>query len=545
MSPFARATWQVAPADAPRATRVAEALRMDPLVGQWLVNRGVADAQEAIRFMSPGLSALSDPMALPDMERAMARIRRAIAARELIAVFGDSDADGITASVIVYEALVSVGGRVVAHVSNRIADGYGLPSALMPKLKRSGVALLILVDCGTNQAEDIRLLAQQGIDTIVLDHHVPMKSAAEPAALVNPHRGDGPGRGMCSAGLAVKFSQALFEGDSDRVGRMLDLAALGTLADCAPLVGDNRIFVSEGLPRVVNSRRPGLRRLCEFLKLTHPSADQMLGKLVPKLNAPGRLGDARPVWDLLTEGAQDIDQSVALVDEAHQTTKALSRQMTADAFDQASRLSFKDELVIVLSTRGWHPGLMGPLASQLMERYGRPAIMIAMGDQTGTGSGRSTSAFNLVEALSACHSSLVRYGGHPQACGLTIQSEQLAGFRDAINRHAASTLQRQQLVKMLAIDAEVRLADLTPGVGQAVERFKPFGSGNRKPTVVVRGVSFKQDGDAAWLVDGKTQRRIRGRVIGLRSDERYDVVVSPVWLGQEMALSVCDARLAP
>ena len=543
---LARSAWTLHPADPARASALADRVGVDPLVGQLLLNRGLREPAEAARFLDSSVSNLQDPLALPDMPRAIERLRRAADARETVVVFGDSDVDGVTASAIVSETLRAVGARVSVALADRLSDGYGFPARLITRLGRLGASLVVLVDCGTNQREETRELARQGIETIVIDHHVPMESLATPLALVNPHCGDGAGRGLCSAGLAVKLVQALYPDDADRLNRVMDLAALGTLADYAPLVGDNRIMVSEGLPRILETARPGLRRLCEAVGVTQPTPEQLLLRLVPRLNAAGRLGNARPVLKLLVEDREpEAERLARTLGEAHHITKTLSRQILVEAMEQANRISCKQELVMVVGRRGWHPGLMGPVASQLMERYGRPAIAIALGDRTGTGSGRAPALFNLVEALGACTRSVLAYGGHAQACGLTIPSTGLERLREDVNRHAEGSGSRRHLGHTRVIDLEARLAHVTLPVAQEIDRFKPFGSGNPKPTVLISQVQLESDKEGrGWLTDHAARLRLRGRLAGLRSQERYDVVVSSVMLEREVALSLCDARLA-
>ncbi|MBI3323045.1 MAG: hypothetical protein HYZ95_01115, partial [Candidatus Omnitrophica bacterium] len=337
-------------------------------------------------------------------------------------------------------------------------EGYGFPAALITRLKRLGVTLLILVDCGTNQQQEIRELARGGIATIVLDHHVPSASSAEPVALVNPYRGDGAGKELCSAGLALKLAQALWPDDPERIEPYLELAALGTLADCSPLVGDNRILVSEGTARLAATNRRGLARLCAHVRLTKATPEQILQRLVPRLNAAGRMGDAKSVWRLLVERTSSgVERFAGMLGEHHDRSKALSRRILAEAHELANRMSFTEQVVMVVGRQGWHPGLMGPVAAQLAGRFGRPAIAIAFGGRVGVGSGRSPSAFNLLEALRACEGMLLRYGGHPQACGLTIQATHLDGFRESINSHARASLAHRTLIPRLRVDAETSL----------------------------------------------------------------------------------------
>ncbi|MBI3323835.1 MAG: DHH family phosphoesterase, partial [Candidatus Omnitrophica bacterium] len=459
-----RSAWEVRPADPHRVGILAARCGCDPLIGQLLLNRGLSDPAEVQAFLTPTLDRLEDPFRLSEMDRAVLRIRRAITAQESMVIFGDSDVDGLTASAILVETLTSLGAKASARVSNRIADGYGFPAGLIPQLVRAGIALVIVVDCGTNQPDEIRQLAEQGIDTIVLDHHVPLERVAEPLALVNPHRDSGVGQELCSAGLAFNMVRALCPGETGRIDHALDLAALGTLADYAPLVGENRILVACGLERIWKTRRPGLQRLCEAVHVTAPTSEQILRRLVPRLNAVGRLGDAGVVCELLTASSTTaIDRLTAKLAEAHVTTKSLHRRILAEAHAQVDRIHFKDHAVMVIGRQGWHPGLMGPIAAQLVEQYARPTIAIALDEHVGVGSGRSPVGVNLLQALQACQGMLLRYGGHPQACGLMIKSRNMEQFRDQINQHVRDSLRRDRLEQTLTIDAEATLEDLTGG----------------------------------------------------------------------------------
>lgn len=539
------ATWDVLPSDPRGALALAHRCGVEPLIGQLLLNRGVCDAEGAQRFLSPKLSALGDPMLLPDMPRAVARIRKAISRQEPVLVFGDSDVDGITAAVIVSESLTAAGARVLVRVSNRLTGGYGFPPRLIARLKRLDIGLLVLVDCGTNQQQEIRELAGQGIETIVLDHHVPSASAAEPEALVNPHRGSGAGRELCSAGLALKLAQALWPGDPERIEPYLELAALGTLADYSPLVGDNRILVAEGTARLATTKRRGLAQLCEDVRLTKATPAQILQRLVPRLNAAGRMGDAKPVWRLLVERtSRGVERLSGMLGEAHDRSKALSRQILAEAHELANRISFKDQIVMVVGRQGWHPGLMGPVAAQLADRFGRPAIAIAFGGSVGVGSGRSPSAFNLLDALRACEGMLLRYGGHPQACGLTIQAAQLEGFRESINHHARTSLALRTLVRRLRVDVETSLGEVTPKTVATLPQFRPFGPGNPAPLLLVRRLEAEADrSGVVWLTDGRVRVRAKGRPGALVSGRCYDVVGMPSAIEDGMAWSLRDVRM--
>lgn len=538
--------WRVHPADPMRATALAGALDVDPITAQLLLHRGVTDGASANRFLHPHLSVLTDPRELPDLPRAIARLRQAIARREPILIFGDSDVDGLTASAILYEVLKELGAIVHARQANRITDGYGLPAGVIRQACRASIKVLILVDCGTNQAEAVRELAAHGIETIVVDHHVPLDGLARPYALINPHSDPG-GRyhELSSAGLAFKVAQALFQdGAPERVVAYLDLAALGILADYMPLRQEGRVIVSVGLRHVVQSPRPGLRRLCEATRTSAPEPAQVLRRLVPRLNACGRLGDAAAAWRLLLrEDAHRVDAYFAEMEAAHAKLKRLHRQVFSEAEEHVSRFHFGEELVMVVSRSGWPQGLMGPLASSLAQRYRRPAIAIALSESLGVGSGRSDASFNLLEALQACREALVQFGGHAQACGLTIERTQLEQFRDLINTRARLMLGRQGLLPMRTADLELPLGRVEPRWVEETERFAPYGHGNDRPTVVIRHLTIEpRSSRTAVLSDGTIRIVGRGRWATLASCDRHDVIASPALMGREVVLTVSDVR---
>ena len=538
--------WRISPADPARARTLAEAAGVEELTAQLLLNRGVTTAADAARFLHPHLDSLEDPARLVDLQRAIARIRRAIARREPVLIFGDCDVDGLTASAMLYEALCALGAQVSAHQSNRIADGYGLPERIVQRICRSATRLVILVDCGTNQADAVRALAGRGIETIIVDHHVPSESCAEPYALLNPHRDPaGPLRELSSAGLALKVIQALCGGEShSRLASFLDLAALGTLADCSLLRGESRILVSEGLPRVLQSARRGLQRLCEATNTTKPDPDHVARRLIPRLNASGRLGSPSAVWHLLLEGdSERVEEWMSAAETAHSTTKQLHRQLMAEAQEQVNRLHFKDQFVMVVSRTGWPQGLMGPLASQLAERYGRPAIAIAMREERGTGSGRSLPPFNLLEALRSCQELLVQFGGHAQACGLMVDRKHLDVFRATVNQQAKTVLGRDGLVSTRVVDLELPLSAIRPAWVGETERFAPFGRGNPRPSVVIRRLGIEmQSPRKAVLTDGTVRMAAKGPFPSLDPDERYDVLAIPSLADGEVVLTVSDVK---
>ena len=540
-------SWSVHPANRQQAQALARASHVHPITAQLLLNRGVRDALTARRFLSPDAGTLNDPFMLPDMERAVARLRRAVTTREPILLFGDADVDGLTATVILYEALRSLGALVRVKLSNRIEDGYGLSTSTVTQICRSSTRLLILVDCGTNQAAEIARLAECRIDTIVIDHHLPLETLAKPLALLNPHRTTGRGRELCSAGLALKVAQALWHDDpTDRLSAHFDLAALGTLADYVPLLGENRLIVTRGLPRIINSLRPGLSRLCEATQTCEPTPEQVTRRLVPRLNAFGRLGDPTTAWHLLRETDDDrLEEWLAEAEQAHATTKQLHRRIIGEAEEQINRLHFRDQFVLVVSRSGWHQGLMGPLASQLTARYGRPAIAIAVEKHRGTGSGRSIPLCNLLELLKSCQGLLEQFGGHAQACGLTVHLKNLEPFRSLVNRQAQRSLGREGLVRTRTLDLELSCLAIQPRWVEEAQRLAPFGPGNPRPSVLIRRVIMEQKSSrTGWLTDGTRRVAARGTFPPVDSEARYDVAVSPTVSDGELILSVHEAKAA-
>lgn len=528
------------------AESLSRAAGVRQITAQLLLNRGVTSGKQARIFFDPTLENLEDPFRFPDMEKAIARLRLAIKRREPILVFGDSDVDGLTSSTILYEVLENLGGCVRVRLSNRIQDGYGLPASAIAEAGKTRVKLVVLVDCGTNQPDEIKALKRLGIETIIVDHHVVTLGAKDAVALVNPHSvKDSPGRELCSAGLAFKVAQALLGKESRDLMAYLDLAALGTLADYMPLVKDSRILVQHGLPRITNTLRPGLARLCADTRTIRPQPEQVLRRLVPRINAFGRLGDPTTAWHLLREQDDSrIEEWLAEAETVHGMTKQLQRRIIFEAEQQISRMHFKDQFVLVVSRSGWHQGLMGPLASQLSARYGRPAIAVALNGAQGVGSARSVPQLNLLKTLQFCEKDLLRFGGHAQACGLTIEREKLDAFSIKVNEHAKRLIGVEGLTKHKMVDVELRLKEIEASWVTEVKRLAPFGPGNPRPTVLLRGVTIKKRSSrTGWIQEGNRQMPAKGALSLVVSGGRYDVAVSPsVETDGSVTLSLAAAK---
>lgn len=533
--------WQAHPRQDRDAAALAAALQLHPLTCQLLLNRGILSADDARRFLQPTLETLSDPATLPQLPGVIARLQQAMAAREPVVIFGDSDVDGLTAGVMLYEVLQAVGVPVEGRVSNRVTDGYGLPAALVEQLHPSRTGLLILVDCGTNQPQLIRQAQAQGIDVLVIDHHLPLEEIVTGIPILNPRLVGGAGQEFCSAGLVFKVAQSLLgPGQKERLRAWTDLAALGTLADCSPLVGDNRIMVAEGLPQVLATTRPGLAALCQATKTTRAEPDHVLRQLVPRLNACGRMGEARAIWHLLRQAPEgDVAAWLQEAAEAHAATKALYKDTMAAAQAQVQRLHFRDQRVLVVARSGWHQGIMGPLAAQLAQQYGRPAIAIALDEERGVGSGRSSGGVNLLALLHACQESLMRFGGHAAACGLTVARKQLETFRRLINEQAQALPGPVASARGALADMELSLDQVETTWVQEASRLWPYGMGNPKPTVLLRQVQVTVHSPRLGILrQGEVACAARGNLENLGATTWYDAVVTPSVLTGQLQLAV-------
>ncbi len=491
----------------PAVAEMASALGVHHLISRILLNRGITDPEEARRFLNPSLDDLLDPFVLPDVGKAINRILRAIRLGEPITVYGDYDADGVTSTAILVRTLRALGAKVwefAYYIPQRLAEGYGLSRAAVEKLYHAGTRLLITVDCGTTAVEEIALAQSLGIDVIVLDHHEPPPVLPRAYALVNPKvdlKFQEPGlstqhsvRGTdyCAAGLAFQLSRAL-RGAAGLGGdpyELVDLAAIGTIADVVPLLGDNRALAHAGLLRLSTSPVVGLEALKEVAGLSGiTTARDVSHILAPRLNASGRMGDASLACALLLTDDREEAKSLALrLEEQNRFRQEMTDRVLVEALEQVESQGLYAERAIVLASRGWHPGVIGIVASRLVERFHRPAIVIALEEGVGRGSARSIPGLHLVEALSACRDHLLRFGGHALAAGLVIEEGSIPAFRERFLQEARLSLRDEDLTPKLYVDAEISLKELTPDLARQVLLLRPFGEGNPEPSFAARGV---------------------------------------------------------
>lgn len=493
--------WVVRPASL-EAEALARALGIPSLVGHLLYQRGVASPAAAQRFLACDLNDLHDPRRLTDMDRAVERLERALARGERICVVSDYDADGVTSTALLVRVLRSLGTEPVTYVPHRVTDGYGFGRKAVDAAMAHGASVLITVDSGSTAHEALAYAREQAVDAIVVDHHEMAHLARPPAyALLNPlQAGDHyPDKDLASVGLAFKLAQALLTrlaaakgGCADTLWEHLDLVCLGTVADVAPLVGENRILVRHGLQRLGATSKAGLKALMAVAAvspaaLTTEHVGFMLG---PRINAAGRMSAADAALRLLlTEDPEEAATLAAQLQAENRLRQRVEEGVLRQALAAVEReINFAQHRVIVVAGEGWHPGVIGIVAARLVERYYRPSIVVAMADGMGKGSARSIPRFHLVDALAACRPWMLGFGGHEAAAGLTITAAQVPGFREAINTVARERLAPEALQPTLTMDAEVPLAAWTPALVEQMEALAPFGAGHPRPVFVSRNL---------------------------------------------------------
>ncbi len=494
--------------DLERAARLAGALGIHPLAARVLAARGLGDRDAAEAFLAAPLAELPDPFAMKGMEAAVTRIARAIEGGERIACYGDYDVDGVTSTALLAGLLRAAGGDAVTYVPHRLVEGYGLNGDAVARLAGGGVRLLVTLDCGITSVEEVRAAGALGIDTVVVDHHtVPVELPAA-AAILNPHQpGCGyPSKDLAAVGVTFALAMALrrrlrergrfgAERPEPNLREALDLVALGTIADVVPLVGANRILVRWGLEELARGRRPGVRALKRVAGVPEGApvgAGQVAFRLAPRINAGGRLDDAGRGVRLLLAGDEGEARSLAEeLDRENQTRQEIERRILAQAIDDAAPRVKAGARGLVLAREGWHAGVVGIVASRIVERFHRPAVLVALGEGAGKGSGRSIEGFHLYEALAACGAHLARFGGHRHAAGVSIETARLGAFREAFEAEAAARLSAEDLVPRCRIDGWVDESEMTDRAAEDLARLGPFGAGHPEPVFAMRGAAAR------------------------------------------------------
>jgi single-stranded-DNA-specific exonuclease len=498
--------WQLLPHNAAAIENLSRTLRVSPIVAQLLINRKITEQRAAEEFLSCPMAGLHAPELLPGVPEACEHIFAAIAANKKICVFGDYDVDGVTGTAILQTCLKHLGSQSVdIHVPHRIEDGYGLNSETLKKLASQGFQLVITVDCGIASIAEADMARDLGIELIITDHHEPKATYPKADVLVHPRLPVGsngatryyPFDGLSGAGVAFKLAWALAKRHcgGPRVTPqfrefLLDamvLAAMGTVADVVPLFGENRIFVRHGLARMRTHPSQGLKSLMRFCKLENKKAlaavDIGFG-LAPRINAAGRLGTARLAVELLTTlSSERADVLADYLERQNHERQLLERRIMSEARQMAA--TYDGDPALILASDAWHPGLLGIVASRLVDQFARPVLMIALRDgQHGQGSGRSIPGFRLHEALQECTGDLVSHGGHATAAGFRIVPDLIPMFRDRFAALARRHFGDKSPAHRLVIDAEVPLSSLTTNLLLTVEQMEPFGAANPAPLLL-------------------------------------------------------------
>lgn len=483
------------PIDQPAVAALAAELRIPAFAAELLIRRGFTETGKAAAFLDPRLKALRDPFELPDMELAVERTLAAIDRHERIVFYGDYDVDGVTSLALLSRVLRALGAEPVCFLPSRMEEGYGLSTDGVARcLEEHQPALLIAVDCGTTSVAEIARLGERGVDVVVLDHHECAEELPRCVAVVNPKRGQND-RHLCSAGLAFKFAHALLKrrpvAQFD-LRCVLDLVALGTVADLVPLLDENRTFVKHGLRQLAESSWPGVRALIEVSGLSAPLNAGHIGfGLGPRLNAAGRLGTARDALELLLTDDPGRGESLARsLDSQNRDRRALEDRVCTEAEAQlATWFVPASHAAIVVGAPEWHQGVVGIVASRLARRHHRPAIVIAFDEAgRGKGSGRSIAGLSLITALGACAAHLTTFGGHALAAGLSLAATSFDAFRDSFLSTARTSLTEEQLLPSIRPEAELPLGSIDLSLLDLLDTLAPFGAGHRQPLFFARGV---------------------------------------------------------
>ncbi|MCY4614612.1 MAG: single-stranded-DNA-specific exonuclease RecJ [Nitrospira sp.] len=487
--------WRVRSVEQERVAALAGVLGLSPLTATVLCGRGVVEPEQAKAWLASSGGSTHDPFALPDMERAVDRLHLAIQRCERICFYGDYDVDGMAATSLHLLFWRSVGAQAEVYIPDRQEEGYGLHESAIRKLGHGGVSLLLTADCGTTSYREIEVARSLGMDVIVTDHHQLQSRMPEPVAFINPYRPDSvyPFQGLCSGGLAYKVVEAYARkyGAADvPVESFRDLVALSSIADMVPLRDENRVLVRDGLAQVAQGNRCGIRALTQDLGLNGTCSAGTIGfRVAPRLNAAGRLAHAGLGVRLLTADSEPVALQLAQqLEELNRRRREIEEAMTREAIAQVE--AGDQPHAIVVGAEGWHSGVVGIVAARLVERYHRPAAVVAFDrDGLGKGSVRSVAGFDVCQALRQCQRDLVAFGGHPMAAGLTVRREAYADFSRRFGEGVEGAMDDSLKVPTLDVDAAVALADVQFPFVRELERLQPFGMGNPEPTLMSRGVS--------------------------------------------------------
>jgi len=535
------------------------ASHVPPLIAQLLYNRGIK-LESIDAFLSVDRRLEGNPFLLPGMSQAVSRVYKAVLAQEKIAVYGDFDVDGVTAIVMLVEGLSRLGAQVIPYIPDRIKEGHGLKTSALEKLRSHGTSLIITVDCGVTDIKEAKQAQDMGMDMVITDHHMPLKSLPRAVAVVDPKRKDSayPFADLAGAGVVFKLLQALFHKDNREkwLTRSLDLVVLATVSDLVSLLGENRYLVREGLKELNSTSRVGIQEMVKSagLKLGELDAEDISWALGPRLNAASRMDNASTSYQLLTTRSSEEARLLALELEKKNAER---QKLTSEVLNRAKdRLTPRLHLpVLIDGDESYSIGVIGLVASKLVDEFYKPAIIISLGSESGQGSCRSISEFDVVSALAECDDLLIAYGGHPLAAGFTVPRKNLAQLEQKLVSLAADRLSRLELRPELIIDAELLLTAFSGETFNLIQNMSPFGRGNPRPTFLTRQVEVIECRDfgnqGEWLRLKLRQGNVTWQAVDFESHRRPEDVPSRMdvvynlekrcWSGEEvLGLNILD-----
>jgi len=486
--------WQIPTANPEAVAKLSRELNVPPLVARLLVLRDIAEPEAAERFLHPSLAQLHDPFLMADMARAVERLQRAIEHKEKILIYGDYDVDGTMAVVVLLTALRGLGASVEAHIPHRLTDGYGMRVPVVERAHADGYSVVLSVDTGIREHEVLGRARELGLDCIVTDHHLPEDRLPPASAILNPRRSDCryPEKNLSGVGVAFKLAQALLgERLTERhLQSYLKVVALGTIADVVPLVGENRVIAHFGLAGLSEPSQPGLAALLAVsgLEGREVGTGDVAFRLAPRVNAAGRMENARDVIDLFTTSDTTRARAIAeRLENLNRERQRVEEQILQAIVDRMERQPEKAaQYSLVFAGEGWHRGVIGIVAQRIVDRYHRPTLVIGVEDGGGVGSGRSIKGFHLLDALSQASDLFERFGGHAQAAGFALPAGRITELETRFEAHSRATLSPEDLEPALRVDGEVNLAELDLSLYKEVQRLEPYGFGNPTPVFAAR-----------------------------------------------------------
>jgi single-stranded-DNA-specific exonuclease len=484
------------PPDKNSVLALADSLNISTVLAELLILRDVKNFFEAKKYFRPNLDSIHDPYLMHDMEKAATRVIDAITNNEKIIVYGDYDVDGTCSASLMYQFLRELDANVSVYIPQRLTEGYGLSIAGIDYIKNENVDLIITVDCGITAVDEIEYANTFSIDTIICDHHQPKDILPNAYAILDPLKPgcEYPFKYLSGAGVAFKLARAIAYrfGKKDMVFKYLDLVALAGAADIVPLIDENRILVRAGIEQINNSPRPGIKALIKTARMEpgNLSAGQIVFTIAPRINAVGRLGDAQRAVELFnTDNYEEAERLARILESENLERRKIDEVTFSHALEMVKNIEdFDNELGIVLHHESWHPGVVGIVASRLVEKYYRPAIMLTTIDGVAKGSARSIPGFNIYEAIENCKDLVIQFGGHKAAAGLEIEIDKIDEFRKRFNEILKSEMENEDILPEIKIDSKISLCEITPKFVRVLDQFAPFGPGNMRPVFLAEDV---------------------------------------------------------